>query len=172
MINDILKNLFRYIVLVLVQVVILNNIQLGGFINPYLYVLFILMLPFDTPVGLVMALSFAMGLTIDMFLNTVGMHAAACVFMGYSRLSVLKLFAPREGFESAVEPSFQNLGYKSYISYAAVMVVLHHLVLFYVEVFRFSEFFQTFFRVILSSIFSLFLIIISQLLLYKSKTKK
>lgn len=171
MINAIVINFFRFVFLVLLQVLILNNIQLGGYINPYLYVLFILSLPFDTPVALVMVLSFALGLSVDMFMNTAGMHAAACVLMGYLRSYVLKLIAPREGYEFSVEPNLQNLGPKWYLSYTAILVSFHHLVLFYIEVFRFSEFFSTLFRVILSTIFTLLLVFGIQFLLYKNKNR-
>jgi rod shape-determining protein MreD len=171
MINIIAKSLFRYFILVLLQVLILNNIQLGGYINPYLYVWFILMLPFETPVALVMVLGFLLGLTIDMFLNTAGVHAAACVAMGYARHYILKIFAPREGYEFGAQPSLVSLGLKWYLSYAGLLVFVHHTVLFYAEVFRLSEFSYTMLRVILSSIFTISLIILSQLIIYRKKAK-
>ena len=77
MINNILKHSVRFVFLVLLQVLILNNIQLNGFINPYLYILFIIMLPFEIPVWLLMLLAFVMGISIDMFLNTMGIHVCA-----------------------------------------------------------------------------------------------
>jgi len=171
MINEIARNLLRFVFLILLQVLILNNIQLGGFINPYLYILFILMLPFETPVALVMLLGFILGLTIDMFMNTMGMHAAATVCMAYVRHYILKLISPREGYEFGIQPTLQYLGPKWYFSYAGILVVVHHLVLFYIEVFRFSEFFSTMLRVILSSLLTITIILLSQLLIYRSKLK-
>ena len=79
--NQILKNIIRFVVLVFIQVAILNNIQISGFINPYMYVLFILLLPFETPNWILLVLSFFLGLSIDIFSNTLGMHASASVFM-------------------------------------------------------------------------------------------
>ena len=63
--NQILKNIIRFVVLVFIQVAILNNIQISGFINPYMYVLFILLLPFETPNWILLVLSFFLGLSID-----------------------------------------------------------------------------------------------------------
>jgi rod shape-determining protein MreD len=150
---------------------VLNNIRLGGYVNPYLYILFILMLPFETPVWLVLLLSFIMGLCIDMFLNTMGMHAFATVLMGYCRSHLLRLLAPREGYEFGKAPSLFYLGYGWYFSYAGIMVALHHFTFFYIEVFRFTEFFYTFFRFLASSLFTMFLITLSQYLMYKSKER-
>ena len=73
----VLKNIFRFIILVLVQVLVLNNIQFLGYINPYIYILFILSLPVRTPRWASLLLAFVLGLTIDIFANTPGMHASA-----------------------------------------------------------------------------------------------
>ena len=70
--NEIPKNLIRFVVLVLIQVMILNNIQVSGFINPYMYVLFILLLPFETPNWLLLLLSFFLGLSVDVAAITKG----------------------------------------------------------------------------------------------------
>lgn len=169
MLNEIIRNIIRFILLVGVQILIINNIELGRFINPFLYVLFIIILPFETPKWAVLFSSFLIGITMDMFSNTGGMHAAACVFMGYLRPGILKLFSPREGYEFGTQPTVQYLGIPWFLSYSGILVVAHHLVLFYIEIFRFSEFFSTVLRVIISSVFTLFLIIVTQYLFYRKK---
>src|SRR5581483_10393034 len=111
MISDIFSNILRFIFLILFQVLVLNNIQLGGYINPYGYVLFILLLPVETPKWLLLLLSFSIGISLDMFSNTMGLHAAACVFMAYCRPRVLRIISPREGygFESRLTVESVNL---------------------------------------------------------------
>ncbi len=167
MIIEILYILIRFLILVGLQVLVLNNLQLGGFINPFLYVLFLLTLPVRIPKGLLLVVALATGLVIDMFMNTMGMHAAACLLVGYLRPGWLKITAPRDGYDADAVPGIKKFGFKWFIVYASVMVLSHHLFLFYIEVFRFSEFFSTFLRVILSSIVTLLLIIISQYLFTK-----
>jgi len=169
MINEIIKVIGRFFILILIQVLLMNNIQLGGFINPYLYVFFILMLPLNTPKWLLLILAFLLGLSIDMFSNTAGMHAAASVFMAYLRPYILELLSPREGYEMNHKPTIQHMGTNWFLSYAGILVFFHHLLLFYLEVFRFSEFFSTFFRVILSSAFTLLLVVLSQFLFTRTK---
>jgi rod shape-determining protein MreD len=170
--NEIIRNIIRYLLLVGVQVLIINNIELGRFINPFLYILFIIILPFETPKWLVLLSAFLIGITMDMFTDTGGMHAAACVFMGYIRPGILKLFSPRDGYEFGTQPTVQYLGIPWFLSYAGILVFAHHLILFFIEVFRFSEFFSTFFRVIISSLFTLLLVIITQYLFYRKKNQE
>jgi len=172
MITDILVLLLRYVILVGVQVTILNNIQLSGYINPYLYVLFILLLPVKFPKIPALLIAFAIGLTIDMFTNTIGIHAGASVFMAYMRPVILKLFAPRDGYDTDTSPNIKDLGLQWWLAYSSVLVLIHHFALFYLEIFRFSDFFNTFVRVLLSAIATVILILITQLLFGKSKLER
>ncbi len=172
MLNEIIRNIIRFVILVGVQVLLIKNIELGRFINPFIYVLFIIVLPFETPKWLLLLSGFIIGITIDMFYDTAGMHAAACVFIAYIRPGVLKLFSPRDGYEFGTQPTIQYLGVPWFLSYSAILIVLHHIVLFYTEVFRFSEFFSTFFRVILSSVFTILLVVISQYLFHRKKEQE
>jgi cell shape-determining protein MreD len=172
MLNEILRNIFRFIILVLVQVELINNIELGRFINPFLYVLFIIVLPFETPKWLLLVLAFLLGITIDMFCDTGGIHAAATVFMAYVRPGVLKLFSPRDGYEFGTQPTVQYLGVPWFLSYAGILILLHHIILFYLEIFRFSEFFSTLLKVIISAAFTLLLVVVTQYLFNRKKEQE
>ena len=167
MIIDIIYIIIRLLILTGVQVLVLNNLQLGGFINPYLYVLFLLTLPVRTPRILLLFIALATGLLIDMFMNTMGMHAAACLLVGYLRPAWLKIMSPRDGYETDAVPGIRKFGFQWFLVYSSVMVLAHHAMLFYIEVFRLSEFLNTFLRVILSSIVTMLLIIISHYLFSK-----
>ncbi len=169
MVTTIIRNFIRFIILILVQVLIIKNIELGRFVNPFLYILFIIALPFETPKWLLLLSGFLLGITIDMFYNTMGMHAAATVFMAYIRPSILNLFSPREGYEFGTQPTIQYLGVPWFLSYSAILIVLHHFILFYLEVFRFSEFFPTLIRIIVSSVSTLVLVVLSQYLFQSKK---
>ncbi len=171
MIKTVPKYLFNFILLVFLQVFILNNIQFSGYINPYIYVVFILTLPFETPKWLLLVLAFIMGITIDIFSHTIGMHSSATVFMAFLRPFVLEIIAPRDGYESETYPQLKYYGGSWFLKYTAILVFAHHLFLFYIEVFRFSDFFATMTRAILSSIFSIFLILIGQYF-YRRDTKR
>jgi len=161
------RNVVRFAFLVLLQVLVLNNIQINGYINPYMYVLFIILLPFETPGWLVLVLSFLMGFSIDIFTKSIGIHTSATVFVGFVRPLVLSLIAPRDGYDAGSFPRVYYYGSFWFLKYAAVLIFAHHLFLFYVEIFRFTDFFHTLFRVVLSSIFSLVLVYISQFIIFR-----
>ncbi len=167
MIKVLPRNILRIVVLVFFQVFILNNIQFSGFVNPYFYVLFILLLPFETPGWLLLILGFFLGLIIDLFSNTPGLHASATVFMAFLRPLVLDYFAPRDGYVPGSFPRVYYYGFGWFFQYSAILILAHHFFLFYIEVFRFSDFHLTLYRVILSSIFTLFLVLISQYFIYR-----
>lgn len=167
MIKLVVKYIFVFIFLVLIQTLILNNIQFSGLINPYPYILFILILPFETPRWVLLSLAFLIGISIDAFSYTLGMHAAASVLIAYMRPSVLKLIAPRDGYEVNSSPSLHFYGLSWFFKYTVILTLIHHFVLFYLEISRFSDFFITFSRVMISAFFSIFLIIISQYLFFR-----
>jgi rod shape-determining protein MreD len=167
MINLLARNVGRFIVLVLFQVLVLNNIQFSGYVNPFMYVLFILLLPFETPLWLLLTSGFLLGLSVDIFSNTLGLHASASVFMAFMRPYVLRVISPRDGYETGTYPRVFYYGLTWFLNYAIILVVMHHLFLFYFEVFRFSEFFRTLLRVILSSSFSIMIIVLSQYIIYR-----
>ncbi|MGB0882326.1 MAG: hypothetical protein ACPGSO_05195 [Vicingaceae bacterium] len=148
----------------------MNNIEFGGYVVPFLYVAFILALPFETPSWLVLILGFVLGVAVDSFGSTLGMHASATVFLAFCRHYVLKLTAPRGGYDFGAKPTVQDLGVTWYLFYAGVLILLHHLFLFYIESFKISQFFFTFGRAIASTIFTLVLVMIVQLFTYKSST--
>lgn len=172
MINNIIKNSVRFIVLVLLQVLIVQNIRLGSYIILFPYILFILLLPFETPKLGVLLCAFLIGLTIDMFYDTAGMHAAACTLIGFSRYYVLKLLSPREGYEPGLTPNIDSMGSVWFITYALLIIFIHHLFFFYLEIFRFNEFFRTLLRVFLSTIGTFCFVYVVQFLFYKTERNK
>lgn len=171
MINNILKNSARFILLILFQVLIVQNIHLGSYIILFPYLLFILLLPFETDKLLVLVLSFLTGLTIDLFYDSAGIHAAACTIIGFSRYYLLKLLSPRDGYETGQVPTYLSMGPIWFISYTLSMIFIHHLFFFYLEIFRFSEFFTTLLRVFLSTIGTFVLIYLIQFLFHGEKSK-
>ncbi|HRH37523.1 MAG TPA: hypothetical protein PK760_04220 [Flavobacteriales bacterium] len=165
MINTVLANIFRFLLLSLVQVMVLDHLDIAnGWAVPYLYVLFLLMLPFELPAWAGLLTGAACGLVIDMFSDTPGMHMTACVVMMYARIRVLSLMSPREGYEFGMRPTLPRMGIAWFATYASLLILVHHLVLFFVEVHRFDAFFSTFFRALVSGLFTLGLCLLTQLL--------
>lgn len=160
MINSVLRFGLIFIILVLLQVLLFNNIQFSGYINPYVYLMFILLLPVEIPSWLLLFLSFVTGMIIDLFSGSSGIHTSATLLAGFVRPYVLRLSSPRDGYEPGANPSMLVYGFKWFFLYTLVMVLVHHTALFYLEVFRFTDFFRTMLRVLLSSAFTITFILL------------
>ncbi|MBN1133094.1 MAG: rod shape-determining protein MreD [Bacteroidales bacterium] len=161
------RNIVRFIVVILLQVLLFDNIMLNGYLIPYFYLLFIILMPFETPGWLLLIAGFLLGFSIDLFEHTPGMHTAATVFMAFIRPYLLKLFGPRDGYEPDTFPRIFYYGFTWFLKYAVIMVFAHHLILFYLEVFSLNEFFSTFLRIILSTLLSVSVIVLSQYFVFR-----
>ncbi|MCC6371343.1 MAG: rod shape-determining protein MreD [Bacteroidia bacterium] len=171
MTTEIIKNIFRFILLLLAQVLIIQNINLSSYIILLPYVLVILILPFETNRLIVLGASFLLGVCIDYFYDSSGIHASACTIMGFARYYVLKYIAPREGYDVGVRPTVEDMGLEWFLRYAGTLILIHHFFLFYIEIFRASEFFKTLLRVILSSIATFGFIYLIQFLFLNNKRR-
>lgn len=166
MIRIISKYVVMFISLVLVQVLIFNQVQFSGFFNPYIYVLFVILLPLSAPRYLILVSAFLLGFVIDVFSNSLGVHSAATVFVAYIRPLVIRLISNREDDRSDY-PGLNQNKLSWFINYVFIIVFLHHAILFYFEVYTFANFFNTLYRVILSSLFSIIVIVLSQFLVFR-----
>ncbi len=153
----------------LVQVLVFNNMNLGGYMNPYLYILFILLLPVRINGSLLLILSFATGLTIDFFGNTPGLHSTACVTIAFLRPGTIKLLFRNHEFGTGEEPAPFSIGFRGFLRYSIVLVFVHQVVLFYLEVLSTNHFFYTLSKVFLSTLFSVAIMVITLLLFGKRK---
>lgn len=169
MVNDIVRHIIRFLLLVFAQGLILKNVEPGYFINPFLYVLFIIQLPFETPNWLVLTISFFLGFCIDVFYGTIGMHMATCTVIGWMRPRLLRMMSPRDGYEFGSQPTMQDMGRAWFLTYAGIIIVIHHFLLFNLEMFSFHGFFTTLLRVLVSSSATLLLVVVTQFLFYRTR---
>lgn len=169
MLTELVRHGLRFIGLILVQGLILKNMEAGYLINPFLYVLFIIQLPFELPAWIGLTLAFALGFFVDIFYGTMGMHMAACTLMGFARPGILRFMVPRDGYEFGQQPTMQDMGKMWFLSYAGILIVVHHLFLFFLEIFSFSDVPLTILRVILSSAATLLLVVVTQFLFYRTR---
>ena len=135
--NSVFIHTFRFILLVLLQVVVFNNINFLGNINPYLYIVFIALFPVKNNRIIIIFLSFLLGLTVDIFSDTGGIHAAACVFIAYIRPLILKFSFGMIYEHQSIKFNAVEFGEK--LTYLSILTVIHHFTLFYLEVFSASK---------------------------------
>ena len=161
-----IKYAVMFISLVVIQVLILNQVQFSGFVNPCIYILFILLLPLNLPRYALLLLAFLLGITIDVFSNSLGIHAAATVFIAYLRPYVNRSISSREEDRND-SPGLAQNKFQWFLSYPSILVFFHTIVLFYLEVFSFSHFFETILKIVISSVFSIFVIVLSQYIIFR-----
>lgn len=170
--NRLISNSLRFILLIFVQVFLLKNVVFYDLNVPYLYILFILLLPFETPNWALFFFSFLIGLTVDLFNDTLGLHAAACTILALARILFISVTVQKDNYDSDPEPSLSMMGFRWFFFYALILTLIHHFFLLNFEVFKFSEITSTLSRVILSSLITLILIFILELLFFRKKQRK
>ncbi|MFZ4058824.1 MAG: rod shape-determining protein MreD [Ferruginibacter sp.] len=164
--TTLVKNIFRFILLILVQVYVLDKIHLHYLVTPYLYFLFILWMPFKLSRTTQMLLAFALGLTLDSFRHNPGFHAAACVLMAYVRPFLISILIPQEGADTNYEePSVKSMGGSlPYMVYVGLLSLIHHGWLFFLEALQFGNFWYFIVKTLLSTLISMALVVIAELL--------
>jgi len=166
--NNILQNILLFFGLLLLQVVILNNVLLLGYINPFLYVLFVIIYPYKKDRGLFLLFSFLLGLCIDFFLNSGGINAAATLFIAYIRLPVLKWILRKQDIDFPVF-DITKQPFLRILSYVSILVFIHSLIVYILEYFQLTHFKTIISRTILTSIFTIILTMFSVILLTRKK---
>lgn len=168
MTSNVLRYGGRFLFLTAFQVLILNNIQLFGYLNPYLYILFVLVLPPNINRSLLLLLAFLSGWTIDIFENSGGIHASASVFIAFIRPTLLRYIVPRVGSELD-RISLWGMGGGRFFTYIGTSVLLHHLWLFSLEAFALREVFSILSRTFISVPITMLMIYITQLFVYREE---
>lgn len=171
--NSVLKNIVRFVLLLALQVIILNRILVFTFVSPVFYLLILLLLPFNISRGFLLVLGFLLGISVDIFTHTMGLHAAACLMIAYLRPFVMNILSPQGGFEpSSKTPSAATMGWIPFFTYCAILVVVHHIIYYGLEVFDFSDIWYILGKTLVSGLLTLFLILIYELLFYPRKVRK
>ncbi|MGH2649407.1 MAG: rod shape-determining protein MreD [Ginsengibacter sp.] len=169
--SNLLKNIIRFLLFILVQVFVLNQIPpLHHLVTPYVYFLFILWLPFKMGRRSVMLLAFALGFALDCFTKTYGLHTAACVLIAYLRPFLINLLISQEGAESNYnEPSIKSMGFTPYFTYITIFTIIHHAFLFFLEALQTGGFLYFILKTLLSAGVSLLLILLTELLFVRKQ---
>ena len=158
----------RFVILILTQVLIFNQINFLGYINPYPYILFILLYPVKNNRMLFIFLSFLLGLTIDLFMDSGGIHAAGSVLVAYARPLFLKSsFGTVYEYQSI---KFNTVEFGSKLTYIAFLTAVHHLVLFSLEIFSVSKIILILQKALFSSIFTILLCVLLTIIFSRNKT--
>lgn len=131
--RTILVQIFSFIAFLAFQVFFVRNLVIYDYAFCYIYVAFILMLPFEASAAFVLFAGFATGVIVDVFYDTLGMHAAAATMLAYFRPFVIQLITPRSDLEEGIQLSLKSMGFQWFLSYTLMLVFVHHVLLFCIE---------------------------------------
>lgn len=165
------QNILRWVLLVALQVMVFNNIYLGGVFNPFVYVLILLSLPIEINAVLVLFIGFFTGLVIDLFGHTLGMHTMAFTLMAFLRPFMLGIIAPRDGFEFGSSASLEDFGWVRYLIYVTPLIVIHHIVLFTLEAFGSYNVWLAIQKILINSLLTIAMVILIQTFMSSKSAK-
>jgi len=166
------KYIIHFILLITIQILVVNNIQINSYINPYMYILFILILPFDLSKSLLLLIGFFTGLSVDIFSNTFGIHAAATTLLAFVRPTLLTLISTREAYEPGSCPNIGMYGFTWFVKYLAIGTLIHHSALFMLETFNFDIFHITLGKIFTNLIASIILMLFYYIIALKHTKKR
>ena len=166
--NSVLKIILSFIGLVLLQVLVCSNMNFMGEINPYVYVVFVLLYPVINNRLLFIFTSFVLGYTVDIFLDSGGVHAAASVAIAYIRPLILKfLFGSAYDYQSI---KFSTVEFSRRLVYFLLLIVIHHLILFSLVIFDETKTVLILQQALYSSVFTLILCLLFSSLFSRKET--
>ncbi len=160
--NTLIANISRFLFYLGLQIILFRSLVLFNVSFCFVYLGAILALPKEINHTYLIIISFASGLFVDAFYNTMGMHAAACTLIGYLRPYVLLLLTPQRGYDDKSDFSIQTMGFIWFLSYASCLVFIHHFIIFFLELGSFSLFFTTLLKVFATILFTITMLIILQ----------
>jgi hypothetical protein len=156
--------ILSFFIYLLVQIVILRNAVLFHMAFCFLYIAYLLLMPVDSTSLVLLGVGFLFGFIIDLFYDSLGLHAFACVFIMYVRNFWLNLITPQGGYDSNTTPSLAANGAQWFLVYSVPLIFMHHALLFYIEAGGFGMFWFTLWKVIFSTMFTTLVVVITQYL--------
>ncbi|WP_226391208.1 rod shape-determining protein MreD [Penaeicola halotolerans] len=167
--NQLIKSSVSIILMMIVQVIFFKNLALFGVAFCFLYTGIILLLPIQVKPVFALVMAFLLGLILDIFYDSIGIHTAAFVLMAYLRFQWLRVVTPTGGYDADITPSTQNLSVSWFASYAFPLLFIHHLAFFYIESISLNIFGFILLKAFSSAILTLIALIIMQGLFYSKR---
>ena len=162
-------NLVQFLVFMALQIFVMPHLVLFNTAFCFIYIAFILFLPIQIPTVLLLLLGFTAGITIDTFQDTAGIHAGACVLLAYIRPYILRFLMPRDDYDAADTVNMKVMGFRWFMVYALILIFMHHMVLFFLELGGLKLVGFTFLKILTSTFYTFVVLVIVQLLFFPAR---
>ena len=167
--NKFIKNFSRFIILVLLQVFVFNYVQWFGFLNPVIYLLFLILLPLEIPKSGQYIIAFITGFIIDAFLRTYGIQAFACVLMVFLRPNVILILNGFKPLETGVKPVPGVKDFNWILVYTLLLVFVHQITVTAFEIFQWIQWWRIIWTSAVNTFFTTFIILCIEYIFYSEK---
>jgi rod shape-determining protein MreD len=162
----------RLLLLLVIDIFIVSRLEIGIYFVPHIYFLSILMLPVRTSKSVLLLFGFFSGLIMDLFMNTGGLHAAATTMMAFIRIFTLRMYLAPEDEDNNISPGLYSFGFRKYLIYSSILILVHQLTFFSLEVFKIDSFLLVLLKTAASTALNVLLLVFIQMLLKKPAKKK
>ncbi|ARS37274.1 hypothetical protein [Pontibacter actiniarum] len=167
-----LKYIAQFFLFVALQILLMDSLVLYSTGFCFIYIAFLLFLPLSINRVWLLVLGFIVGFTVDMFYDTMGIHAAASVLLAFLRPHVLNLLTPRDGYDSGDAVNIHTMGWRWFLAYTFTLVLIHHTAVFFLETVTFQTAWYTIVKILLSTLFTGIVMVILQLLFFSPKRER
>lgn len=154
-----------FFIYLLAQVVLMKNLVLFNTAFCFIYIAFILFLPIETNILLLMVLGFALGFLVDIFYDSLGVHASALVLVAFVRNFWLSRITPQGGYDAGDGPTLASNGLQWVLVYMLPIIFINHFALFFIEAGGFGLIWYTLSKILFSTIFTLLILLLMQYML-------
>jgi len=169
--NKFIKNFSRFIILILLQVFVFNYVQWFGFLNPVVYLLFLILLPLETSKSGQYIIAFVTGFIVDAFLRTYGIQAFACVLMVFLRPHIILILNGFKPLETGVKPVPGVKDFQWILVYTLLLVFIHQLTVTALEVFQWNQWWRIIWSSAVNTLFTTFIILCVEYIFYEGKNR-
>ena len=167
-----IRHILQFILFVALQILLMDNLVLFSTGFCFIYVAFLLFLPIGMNRLALLFIGFLTGFTVDMFYDTVGIHAAASVLLTFLRPLILNLLTPRDGYDSNDSVNIHVMGWRWFLAYSFILILFHHAAVFFLETINFQTALYTLAKILASTLFTTIVIVILQLLFFSPKRER
>jgi rod shape-determining protein MreD len=169
--NKFTKNLSRFVILILLQIFVFNYVQWFGFLNPFVYLLFLILLPTELQKSTQYVIAFATGFIVDAFLRTYGIQAFACVLMVFLRPYIILILNGLKPLDTGVKPVPGVKEFSWILVYTLLLVFVHQISVSVLEVFQWMRWWHILWTSVVNTFFTTFIILCVEYIFYAGKSR-
>ncbi len=167
--NNVIANILRFAIVLVLQVFLCSNIHLFGFASPAIYLLALLLLPLELPKSVQYLIGFATGFVVDLFAHTLGVNMAASVMLMFFRPILVRILNGRNTTEGVDRPIPGVKDTKWIFSYVILLSFLHQFCVIMLEASSFRHFGHSLLAIAGNTIFTSFVLLCVLYILYPAR---